>query len=188
MASGSRSWRAGHQLCRVCAFPNGSEIHEKLIVFLAWEGLLSFRGNRLTPKSLQSHTSPVPKWDGFIEVIIMEYQCSICKAPADFKCFCAVPTNSFCIACIKEHKNSPGNHVFVPIQNQENAPVPVEGPNEMCDGCRGKVALTFCLCSVPLKKLCAGCNTTHYDNAREMAHYQHPMEAYELVKSGKMSY
>lgn len=56
----------------------------------------------------------------------------------------------------------------------------------MCDECRSRAPRRFCVCSVPLKKLCADCDTEHFQKAPGQDHFLHPMAAFQSVDSGKV--
>lgn len=114
-------------------------------------------------------------------------QCSIClQAPAKFTCSCDFPAISTCAFCIATYLEALGIHTSALIQKLEKSTVPVERVNEPCDGCRGKVARSFCLCSVPIKKFCARCDEKHYRNSPGMDHFQHPIAAFPAVAMGKV--
>lgn len=59
--------------------------------------------------------------------------------------------------------------------------------NEVCDECKEKTAVHFCLCAVPLRKFCDGCELSHYQKARHLTHSIHPISAYQTVASGRVS-
>lgn len=58
--------------------------------------------------------------------------------------------------------------------------------NEVCDECRGKPAVRFCLCGTPLRKFCEGCDFVHYQKAPLATHSKHPITAYPAVASGRI--
>ena len=69
----------------------------------------------------------------------------------------------------------------VPIKKPQSiVPALIQG-NEVCDDCRGKAAVNFCLCSNPVRKLCQDCDFSHYQKAPNTSHSKHPIAAYPTV-------
>lgn len=115
-------------------------------------------------------------------------QCAACRqAPAKFTCPCVFPPTPICTRCISEHLETEGMHI--PVQYKKVAAAP-HGPalegNEVCDECRGKPAVRFCLCGAPLRKFCEGCDFSHYQKAPLVTHSKHPISAYPAVASGRV--
>ena len=115
-------------------------------------------------------------------------RCSLChQAQAKFTCSCVFPALPMCSACTLPHLETEGAHMPVPVQRQAAPILPVQGEgNQVCDECRNRAAAHFCLCAVPLRKFCAGCDMTHYQKAPNQAHFKHPIAAYQTVASGKI--
>ena len=108
--------------------------------------------------------------------------CSLChRTQAKFACSCVIPATPICEVCIATHLGTEGTHMPVPIKKpQVIAPVPIQG-NEVCDDCRGKAAINFCLCSNPVRKRCQDCDFAHYQKAPNTTHSKHPITAYSTV-------
>jgi len=112
-------------------------------------------------------------------------QCTLCHlAQAKFACSCSLPAILICAGCLADHIEAAGTHLPVPMQKKA---LLSGGPgNEVCDECRAKAAVRFCLCTTPLRKFCEGCDFTHYQKARHMTHSVHAISAYQSVASGKV--